>query len=148
MQQLIFCRIPNLFQLPASCQCQWNLEKKYIVFTFPKINQHMLAWRQFLYAYTSCTRIRNSLVLGDSNGIFGYIDFNLNLFTDGWGLSCKIALRWISLGLNYHKSSVVLGMAWCSLTNELEQQKYNLVVLHEKLRNNFLVVVIISYMYL
>ena len=32
--------------------------------------------------------------------------------TDGWGISCKIALRWMALDLD-DKSTLVLVMAWC-----------------------------------
>ena len=33
--------------------------------------------------------------------------------TDGWGISCKIALWWMSLGLTDDKSTLVQVMAWC-----------------------------------
>ena len=33
--------------------------------------------------------------------------------TDGWGISCKIALRWIPLDLTGDKSTLVQVMAWC-----------------------------------
>ena len=33
--------------------------------------------------------------------------------TDGWGISCKIALRWMPLDLTDDKSILVQVMAWC-----------------------------------
>ena len=33
--------------------------------------------------------------------------------TDGWGISCKIALRWMPLDLTDDKSTLVQVMAWC-----------------------------------
>ena len=33
--------------------------------------------------------------------------------TDGWGISCKIALRWMPLDLTNDKSTLVQVMAWC-----------------------------------
>ena len=33
--------------------------------------------------------------------------------TDGWGISCKIALRWMPLDLTNEKSTLVQVMAWC-----------------------------------
>ena len=39
--------------------------------------------------------------------------FKLSLVTDGWCVSCEIALRWISLDLTADKSTLVQVMAWC-----------------------------------
>ena len=33
--------------------------------------------------------------------------------TDGWGISCKIALRWMPLDLTDDKSTLVQVMTWC-----------------------------------
>ena len=35
------------------------------------------------------------------------------LISDGWGISCKIALRWMPLDLTDDKSTLVRVMAWC-----------------------------------
>ena len=32
---------------------------------------------------------------------------------DGWGISCELALRWMSLDLSDDKSTLVQVMAWC-----------------------------------
>ena len=36
----------------------------------------------------------------------------MNLVIDGWGISCEIALRWLSLDLTDDKSTLVQAMAW------------------------------------
>ena len=41
------------------------------------------------------------------------VNFKLDLVIDGWGTSCDIALRWMSLGLTDDKSTMVQLMAWC-----------------------------------
>ena len=44
---------------------------------------------------------------------FRQVIFNLISVTDGWGISCKIALRWMPLDLPDDKSTLVQVMAWC-----------------------------------
>ena len=39
--------------------------------------------------------------------------FKLTSVTDGWGISCKIALRWMPPDLTDDKSTLVQVMAWC-----------------------------------
>ena len=39
--------------------------------------------------------------------------FKLNSVIDGWGISCEIAIRWMSLDLTDDKSRLVQVMAWC-----------------------------------
>ena len=55
----------------------------------------------------------NSLALGRFEQNFRYVIFQLISVTDGWGISCKIALRWMPLHLTDHKSTLVQVMAWC-----------------------------------
>ena len=43
---------------------------------------------------------------------FRLLIFNLISVTDGWGIFCKIALRWMPLDLT-DKSTLVQVMAWC-----------------------------------
>ena len=38
------------------------------------------------------------------------------LMVNGWGVSCETALRLMSLGLTYDKSTLVQVMAWCRQT--------------------------------
>ena len=45
--------------------------------------------------------------LGDFNDILDGIIFKINLEIGGWGISCEIALRWISLYLTDDKSTLV-----------------------------------------
>ena len=41
------------------------------------------------------------------------VNLRLVLFIDGWGISCEITPRWMSLDLNEDKSTLVQVMAWC-----------------------------------
>ena len=44
---------------------------------------------------------------------FGYLIFQIISVIDGWGISCELALRWMSRDLTDDKSTLVLVMAWC-----------------------------------
>ena len=55
----------------------------------------------------------NSLAPGEFQENFRYVIFKRILVIDGWGISCEIALIWMSLDLNYEKSTLVQVMAWC-----------------------------------
>ena len=44
---------------------------------------------------------------------FTKVILKLILVTDGWGISCKIALSWMPLDLADGKSTLVQAMAWC-----------------------------------
>ena len=54
----------------------------------------------------------NSLAPGRFQWNFRWVMFKLILVTDGWGISRKIALRWMPLDLT-DKSTLVQVMAWC-----------------------------------
>ena len=54
----------------------------------------------------------NSLAPGRF-GHFRWAIFKVISLIDGWAISCKIALRWMSLGLSYDKSTLAQIMAWC-----------------------------------
>ena len=55
----------------------------------------------------------NSLSTGKFEWNFGYVIFNQILVIDGWGISCKIALIWMSLDFTDDQSGLVQVMAWC-----------------------------------
>ena len=44
---------------------------------------------------------------------FRYLIFQIISVIDGWGISCELALRWMSLDLTDDKSTLVQIMAWC-----------------------------------
>ena len=44
--------------------------------------------------------------------------FKLILVIGGWGISDKIALRWMSLDLADDKSTMVQAMAWCTSVDQ------------------------------
>ena len=63
-------------------------------------------------AISSRPRCVNSLALGKFEWNFRII-FKLISVIDGWGISCGIGLRLMSLGLTDDKSTLVQVMAWC-----------------------------------
>ena len=42
-----------------------------------------------------------------------YLIFEIISVIDGWGISCELALRWMSLDLTDDKSTLVQVIAWC-----------------------------------
>ena len=55
----------------------------------------------------------NSLAPGKFEWNFRFIIFKFILVTDGWNISCEIALIWMSMDLTDDKSTLVQVMAWC-----------------------------------
>ena len=55
----------------------------------------------------------NSLAPGRFQWTFIYVIFKFILVTDGWDISCEIALLWMSMGLTDDKSTLVQVLAWC-----------------------------------
>ena len=55
----------------------------------------------------------NSLAPGKFELNFRSLIFQIISVIDGWGISCDLALRSISLDLTDDKSTLVQGMAWC-----------------------------------
>ena len=49
---------------------------------------------------------------------FRHLIFKNILVIDGWGLSCEIALIWMSLDITYDQSTLVQVMAWCRYENQ------------------------------
>ena len=55
----------------------------------------------------------NSLAPGKFEWNFRYLILQIISMIDGWGISCELALRWMSLDLTDDKSTLVQVMAWC-----------------------------------
>ena len=55
----------------------------------------------------------NSLAPGKFEWNFRYVLFKRILMIDGWGISCEIALIWMSLDFTDDQSILVHVMAWC-----------------------------------
>ena len=55
----------------------------------------------------------NSLAPGKFVWDSRYVIFNQILVIDGWGISCEIALVWMSLDFINDQSTLVQVMAWC-----------------------------------
>ena len=66
---------------------------------------------------TNCPSIKcpdlNSLAPGRFKVNFRWVILKLILMVNGWGISCEIALIWVSLDHTYDKSTLVQVMAWC-----------------------------------
>ena len=65
--------------------------------------------------YKQWTNARNinSLAPGKFEWNFGYLIFQIISVIEGWGISCELAHRWMSLHLTDDKSTLVQVMAWC-----------------------------------
>ena len=55
----------------------------------------------------------NSLAPEKFEWNFRHVIFKQILVIDSWGISCEIALDWMSLDLTEDKSTLVQVMAWC-----------------------------------
>ena len=55
----------------------------------------------------------NSLAPGKFELNFKYVIFKRISMTDGWSISCEIALIWMWLDFTNHQSTLVQVMAWC-----------------------------------
>ena len=55
----------------------------------------------------------NSLAPGKFEWNFRYVIFKQILVIDGWGISCEIALIWMSSDFTDDQSTLVQVMAWC-----------------------------------
>ena len=66
-----------------------------------------------LYVFYWCVYGVNSLAPGKFVLNFRYVILKLILVIDGWGISCEIALIWMSLDFTDDQSTLVQVMAWC-----------------------------------
>ena len=55
----------------------------------------------------------NSLAPGNFKWNFRHVIFKQILVIDGWGISCEIALMWMSLAFTDDQSILSQEMAWC-----------------------------------
>ena len=53
---------------------------------------------------------------------FRHVIFKQILVIDGWGISCEIALIWMSLDFTDDQSTLVQVMAWCQATSHYLSQ--------------------------
>ena len=130
-------------------RCFGNLYTFWIIYALLGLNELMFIWLFFLMSSQSA-QVRqyvrrhycwegiimlsfllghkliplNSLAPGKFQQNFRYVIFKLISVTDGWGISCKITLRWMPLNLTNDKSTLVqLGQlpetceSWLHLVN-------------------------------
>ena len=73
----------------------------------------------------------------DLNKKLSRATFKLILKVDGWGMSCEIGLRWISLDLVDYKPTSVQAMAWCrQATNHISEPLLTQMSHHTASRRN------------
>ena len=68
--------------------------------------------RSGILSFVVCRRF-NSLAPGEFECNFRHAIFKRILVIDGWGISCEIALIWMSLDFTDDQSTLVPVMAWC-----------------------------------
>ena len=85
------------------------------LYLFPCNNTMMMEF--FIsFQYVRClsnASIGLTLAPGRFEQNFREVIFKLISVTDGWGIFCKIALKWMSVDLTDDKSTLVQVMAWC-----------------------------------
>ena len=97
----------DLFILQGQCQgCWWPGDAKKQDISKHGIYLVSSEW------YGAASRV-NSLAPGKFARNFRQVIFKQILVTDGWGISCEIALIWKSLGFTDDQSTLVQVMAWC-----------------------------------
>ena len=69
----------------------------------------------------------NSLAPGKFEWNFRFVIFKQILVIDGWGISCEIALIWMSLDFTDDQSTLVQVMAWC---HHRPHELINWLILH------------------
>ena len=100
-----------LFLLASMLEVAWQRWRTHISWIIISL------WQRFCVG--DCMKLAdfqlafNSLAPGrfwwnSSNNIFNPISM-----IDGWGISCEIALRWMSLDLTDDMSTLIQVMAWC-----------------------------------
>ena len=75
------------------------------------------------WSVASLGELLNLLAPGKFEWNFRYVIFQGILVIDGWGISCELALRWMSFDFTDEKSTLVQVMAWChqATSNYLSQ---------------------------
>ena len=67
----------------------------------------------YVAIYCIHTSFINSLAPGKFEWNFRHVIFKQILVIEGWGISCEIALIWMSLDIADDQSTLVQVMAWC-----------------------------------
>ena len=94
--------IDNTLPFKRTC-LQINIFISYFICAAWLSRLGLLSWRSTF----------NSLVPGKFEWNFRYLIFQIISVIDGWGISCELAIRWMSLDLTDDKSTLVQVMAWC-----------------------------------
>ena len=108
--------------LELNCPClnfslKWLTPLECILFFFREnTNSLFTVWCHYnviRFLQNHHNRHLNSLALGKFEWNFRYLIFKIISVIDGWGISCELGHKWMSLDLTDDKSSLVQVMAWC-----------------------------------
>ena len=103
----------QIFSYPGSFYCMFPYEK------IIKRDYSTWGWQILKSSHNNSsehlvpTAIFNSLAPGKFEWNFRYLILQIISVIDGWGISCELALRWMSRDLTDDKSTLVHVMAWC-----------------------------------
>ena len=84
---------------------------KFKIFHSRKCTRKFRLWNDV--HFVSASPCFNSLTPGKFEWNVRYLIFQIISVIDGWGISCELTLRWMSLDLTDDKSTLVQVMAWC-----------------------------------
>ena len=91
------------FTMPADGLMMWGARASADIYWSSLLMIYLLAWMGMV----------NSLAPGKFQWNFRHVFFKEILVIDGWGISCEIALIWMSLDFTDDQSTLVQVMAWC-----------------------------------
>ena len=77
------------------------------------LNNGLRKAQNVMIGYWIIMQVVNSLTPGKFEWNLKYLIFKRILVMDGWGISCGIALIWMSLDFTDDQSTLVQVMAWC-----------------------------------
>ena len=100
--------------VPMLTYCELNHKKPISLifyFTSESFNIRHITYK--MAAMLSRSQCFNTLAPGRFQRNFWKIIFQMILVIDGWSISCKIGLEWMSMDLTNGKSTLVQVMAWC-----------------------------------
>ena len=80
---------------------------------FMAVKTHVMAKCGRLLHHSNQTGSFNSLAPRRFEEKFWQVIFKLISLINGWGISCEIARRWVSLDFTDGQSTLVQVMAWC-----------------------------------
>ena len=113
------CLVPEVIYLNLGQSCQWKTAPN--VAMIDRYASHLSTVLCLFHVFdvlTCCRKViwyqyLNSLAPGKFEWNFRRVIFKQILVIDSWGISCEIAIIWMSLGFSDGQSTLVQVMAWC-----------------------------------